>query len=223
LSAAPAVKREAEEDWGKDSGASGMAGLVDRVSDHLKEMAAGSITKSTVHRLMGLLRELLEERGERKKYPVLAMYCDWAVHRKLDRSQQGSALLDMLDDVWALTANADEQIRVLLKGISPVTLRDQIIQLLGTVLVNPAMIIDVPSCTKIMVHLTEDLMDKPIARRREDLEKRKAERLNSGYRFMADRLFFECDQQGKRIIALVAKQIEPSIGGEVKTVIPWPY
>ena len=83
----------------------------DRLIDHLPALR-GDISKSTTQRLMALLRELLEERKERKKYSALTMYCDWSVHTKLDRSPAGSALLDILD-IWASSTTVDEQVQVL--------------------------------------------------------------------------------------------------------------
>jgi hypothetical protein len=75
--------------------------VCNRLAEQAANMKAGDITKSTVHRFMALLRELLEERNERKKYPFLTMFCDWSLHTKLDRSKAGDDLLDILDAMWA--------------------------------------------------------------------------------------------------------------------------
>ena len=72
----------------------------DRLSEHVGLMKAGHISKSTVHRLMALLRELLEEQNNQRTYPLLRMFCDWTSHTKLDRSKAGNRVLDILDDMW---------------------------------------------------------------------------------------------------------------------------
>jgi hypothetical protein len=61
----------------------GSFAVLDRLAEHVAELKAGQISKSTVHRLMVLLRELLESRNEQDKYPVLRMFCDWSLHTKL--------------------------------------------------------------------------------------------------------------------------------------------
>lgn len=107
-----------------------MSVLVERLKKHVAKMRAGDITDSTVHRLLALLRELLEERKERNKYPLLTMFCDWTLHTGLDRSKAGSGVLDILDEIWAWSQRVDEQIQELLREISPQKLREQMISLL---------------------------------------------------------------------------------------------
>ena len=75
--------------------------VLDRLAEHIAEMKAGKISTSTVHRLMALLRELLEARGEQDRYALLRMLCDWSLHAKLDPSKAGNQLLDILDAMWA--------------------------------------------------------------------------------------------------------------------------
>jgi hypothetical protein len=66
--------------------------VLDRLAEHIAEMKAGQISKSTVHRLMALLRELLEARSEQDKYPLLRMLCDWSLHTKLEPLESGQSV-----------------------------------------------------------------------------------------------------------------------------------
>jgi hypothetical protein len=53
------------------------------------------------------------------------------------------------------------------------------------------------------------------------MRKKTHERLAKGYRHIADRFYFEREID-KYYFVLVAKQIEPASGGEVRIRIPWP-
>ena len=189
----------------------------DRLAEHMAKMKV-DINASTVHRFMVLLRELLEERNERKKYPLLTMFCDWSVHTKLDRSD----LLDILDATWANSKTVDQQIKQLLDDISPSKLQAQMVSLLSTSLIDPTAISDVEACAKLFQHVIDDLKGKTVARKADKLIKLTTERLSKGYRFIADRLYFEDYERGSNQFVLAAKQIEPSSGGEVLIKIPWP-
>jgi hypothetical protein len=198
-----------------------MSTVSDRLAEHMAKMKA-DINASTVHRFMVLLRELLEERNERKKYPLLTMFCDWSVHTKLDRSQAGNDLLDILDATWANSKTVDQQIKQLLTDISPSKLQAQMVSLLSTSLIDPTAISDVEACAKLFQHVIDDLKGKTVARKADKLIKLTTERLSKGYRFIADRLYFEDYESGSNQFVLAAKQIEPSSGGEVLIKIPWP-
>ena len=194
----------------------------ERLKKHVANMKAGDITESTVLRLMSLLRELLEARNEKRKYPLLNMFCDWAVHTKLDHSSAGSQLLDILDETWAGSRKVDELIGRLVGDISPQKLREQIFALLCAEFVDPTIMDDAGLAERIIGGLLDDLCGKPVARRADGIKKTTAERLAKGCRFIADRLYFERDESGKRQLVLAAKQIEPPSGGEVRVKIPWP-
>src|SRR2546423_7911209 len=131
--------------------------LVDRLKKHVAKIRAGDNTDSTVHRLLALLRELLEERKERDKYPLLTMFCDWTLHTGLDRSKAGSGVLDTLDETWAWSQRVDEQIQGLLRDISPQKLREQMISLLTSEFIDPSILDDVASCRLIIDYLIRDL------------------------------------------------------------------
>jgi hypothetical protein len=199
-----------------------MTAIVNRLTKHVAKMKAGEITESTVHRFMSLLRELLEERKERNKYQLLTMFCDWALHTGLDRSKAGGMLLDILDSTWANSQNVDAQIGEIMRGISPRTLRDQMFALLGGSFVDPSVVVEADYCVRIMDHLITDLQGKPVARSIKDSKKIESDRLAKGYRFMADRFYFEHDEKYGNQFVLAAKQIEPSSGGNVFVKIPWP-
>jgi hypothetical protein len=195
--------------------------VADRLADHIANLKI-DINASTVHRFMGLLRELLEERGKRKALPLLTMFCDWSVHTKLDRSQAGDELLDILDASWATSTTVDQQIAQLLGDISPLKLQTQICSLLTASFIDPSIIGNVASCARIFEQMIDDLKGKTVARRADRLKKITAERLSRGYRFVADRFYFEDAEAGDGIIfVLIAKQIEASKGGEVLIKIPW--
>jgi hypothetical protein len=66
------------------------------------------------------------------------------------------------------------------------------------------------------------LQGKPVAREAKQIEKTKAARLANGYRFMADRFYFEINDKGENQFVLLAKQIEPASGGQVNINFPWP-
>jgi hypothetical protein len=113
--------------------------ILDRLAEHVAELKAGQISKSTVHRLMVLLRELLESRNEQDKYPVLRMFCDWSLHTKLDRSKAGNHALDSLDAMWAKSKTVDEQMRKLIEGISPPRLQTEIASALAAARIDPTL------------------------------------------------------------------------------------
>jgi hypothetical protein len=184
-------------------------------------MASGDISESTAQ-IYGLVRELLEARNEKSKYPTLVMYCDWSLHSKLNRSRAGNALLDLLDSTWANSKNVDAQFKELCQAVSPYRLQHELIECLTTCLLNATLFEDRLKFLKFMTYLTADLLRKPIVRPENEIKNRMDERLAKGYRFMADRLLFDRSDDNQNQIMFVAKQIAPSIGGEVRVVIPWP-
>jgi hypothetical protein len=204
-----------------------MSNLQERLVIHLQKLAAGDISESTTHRLMALLRELLEERNERRKYPALAMFCDWSVHTKLDRSAGGGALLDMLDEIWANSTTVDQQIQILTNELSPQKLRVQMEQLLGSSFIHPGVIPNGHVFASIIDHLIADLVGKPISRRPCDVSKRTSDRLARGLRHIADRLLFSRNEDktvsaAKYLLTLVSRQIDPPSTGEARIILPWP-
>jgi hypothetical protein len=196
-----------------------MTALTDRLATHLGKMASGDISESTMHRCMALLRELLEERNERPKYPAIALFCDWLLHAKLNRS--GGDLLDILDTFWALGKDINTQMVQLIQAFSPLALRDEIVRLLDSALLDSSVFLNISTCEEFMSHLTADLRDKPIERPAANLAKRTSGRLAQGYWYIADRISFQKNEQGNELV-LVARQIESASGGEARIVIPWP-
>jgi len=200
---------------------SGNMTIADRLSNHMDTLSNGDVSLSTTQRLMDLLREFLEEKGIRTRYPLLGMYCDWSLHSRLNRSLAGTSLLDLLDQVWANSHVVDEQIQSLVRQLSPQMLRDQMLEVLRNALIWPAAIQN-DECFRRIVHwLVADLAGKPISRRPKDEPKRISERLALGYRFVAHRIAFENTSENMQLV-LCAKQIEPTSGGEVRIQIPWP-
>jgi hypothetical protein len=204
-----------------------MTSLPDKLKKHLAKMAAGDISDSTTNRLMALLRQLLEERNERSRYPITAMFCDWSLHTKLDRSQAAGALLDLLDGTWVQTANADQLIQKITDGLNPHKLRAEILQLLGSAFIHAGVVLDDRSFAAAMDHLLAELVDKPITRRPQHVQSHTSKRLAQGHRFMAVRLFFSLNENkehtpAKCVLNLMSQQIEPASGGHVSVVIPWP-
>jgi hypothetical protein len=206
-----------------------MTSLPDKLKRHLSKMAAGDISDSTTNRLMALLRQLLEERAERNRYPITAMFCDWSLHTKLDRSQAASALLDLLDDTWVQTANADadQLIQKITDGLNPHKLRAEIVQLLGSAFIHAGVVLHDAGFAATMDHLLAELVDKPITRRPQHVQSHTSKRLAQGHRFMAVRLFFCLNEDKKHtpakyVLNLMSQQIEPAPGGHVNVVIPWP-
>jgi hypothetical protein len=203
-----------------------MTNLPDRLKSQLAKMAAGDISDSTTHRLMALLRQLLEERNEKHRYPITAMFCDWSLHVKLDRSKPASTLLDLLDGTWS-TGNADQAIQNIGEGLNPRKLRDEIVQLLGSAFIHPGIILDDGGFATIMDHLLAELADKPITRRPQDVQNHTSKRLAQGQRFMAVQLFFSLNEDKKNtpakyLLNLMSEQIQPTPGGHVNVVLPWP-
>jgi hypothetical protein len=194
--------------------------VLDRLAEHIAEMKAGQISKSTVHRLMALLRELLEARGEQDKYPLLRMLCDWSLHAKLDRSKAGNQLLDILDAMWAKSKTVDEQLRELLEGISPARFQTEMASVLAASRIDPSLVYSSRFPT-IVRHILADLTGKTVSRSANAIQAKTTERLAKGYRHIADRFYFERETE-KYYFVLVAKQIEPASGGEVRIRVPWP-
>jgi len=167
---------------------SGNMTIADRLSNHMDTLSNGDVSLSTTQTLMALLREFLEEKGIRTRYPLLGMYCDWSLHSRLDSSSAGTSLLDLLDQVWANSHVVDEQIQSLVRQLSPQMLRDQMLEVLRNALIWPAAIQN-DECFRRIVHwLVADLAGKPISRRPKDEPKRISERLALGYRFVAHRI-----------------------------------
>ncbi len=197
-----------------------MTALTDRIVLHLQIMNAGDVTLSSAHRLMALARELIEERKVRNQYPILALFCDWSLHSRLDRSPAGKELLDLLDATWANSREVDQQIQRLVIQLSPQSVRMQLVSLLHSALIWAGPLENDQMFQSIARHLTEDLIQKPICRAAREQPKLIQARLASGYRFMAERIQFELID-GRLQLVLAAKQIEPPSGGEVKVQIPW--
>jgi hypothetical protein len=192
-------------------------GAADRLSEHVAIMRSGDISKSTVHRFIGLLRELLGERDELKKYPLSRMFCDWSVHTKLDRSPAGTEFLDLIDAMF--TGNADAQVKKMRQGLSPVQLRRQIITLLATSYIDPTIVSEPQLCSRIFNYLYDDLKGKSVARSTKDRQTKPIERLADSHRFIADRFFFQNGKNGHELV-LVAK-VDPPSSGEIHIVCPW--
>jgi len=53
---------------------SGNMTIADRLSNHMDTLSNGDVCLSTTQTLMALLREFLEEKGIRTRYPLLGMY-----------------------------------------------------------------------------------------------------------------------------------------------------
>jgi hypothetical protein len=191
----------------------------DRLAKHVAEMKAGQISKSTVHRLMALLRELLETRSEQNKYSLLRMFCDWSLHTKLNRSEASNQALDILDAMWAKSTTVDAQFRELLEGISPAKLQTEIASLLAASLIDPSLVYS-PRFPMIVRNLINDLTGKIVSRPAKSVQKRTLERRANGYRFMADRFYFERENNEYKFV-LVAKEIKSPKGGEVHIKVPW--
>jgi hypothetical protein len=160
--------------------------VLDRLAEHLAEMKTGDISKSTVHRLMVLLRELLEARNEQNKYPLLRMFCDWSLHTKLDRSKAGNGALDILDAMWAKSKTVDAQLGELIEGVSPAKLQTEIASVLAASRIDPSLIHS-PRFPIIMRHIIAEVTGKIVSRPADTRRKKTAERLAQGYRFIADR------------------------------------
>src|SRR5947209_6564402 len=195
--------------------------IADRLSAHLAKIASGRLSDSRTHRLMALLRELLEVRDERKVYPTLTMFCDWSLHPKLDRSTLGNELLDIIDTIWAQTANADDQVRVVTRRLSPSTLRDELFKLLANSRIDPSVVANDLPYRKLVTLLIADLLGKPISRSETARSKRDADHLAKGIRFVADRISFNQNEKLETELRLVSRQLDPPSDGEVHIVIPW--
>ena len=185
--------------------------LSNRLAEHIAGMQTGDISKSTVHRFIALLRELIEQRRERRKYPLLEMFCDWSLHTKLERSKAGNEALDILDAMWARSKTVDAQFRELLEGISPAKLQMEIASVLAASFIDPSLIYDA-RWPVILRYLIDDLSGKPVRRSAKALQKNTSERLAGGYRFIADCFYFE-RENGRYQFVLVSRQIEPPSGG----------
>jgi len=122
--------------------------LSNRLAEHVAGMRAGDISKSTVHRFIALLRELIEQRRERP------------LHTKLDRSKAGNEALDILDAMWAKSKTVDAQFRELLEGISPAKLQMEIASVLTASLIDPSLI-QGTRWPVILRHLIDDLIGNP--------------------------------------------------------------
>jgi hypothetical protein len=155
--------------------------VLDRLAGHVAEMKAGQISKSTVHRFIALLRELVETRNEQNKYPVLRMFCDWSLHTKLQRSGAGNHLLDILDAMWAQSKTIDAQLRELLGGISPARLQTEIASVLAASRIDPSLVHG-SQFPMIVRHVINDLTGKIVSRSADALQKKTSERLAKGYR-----------------------------------------
>jgi hypothetical protein len=192
----------------------------DRLSEQIAEMKSGKISMSGVHRFVALLRELLETRNELNKYPLLRMFCDWSLRTKLDRSKEDNQLLDILDAMSANSTTVDDQFKQLLEGISPRKLQTEIVSVLTASFIDPSLA-DSSQFAVVVRYLIDDLGGKIVSRPTENISRKTSERLEKGYRFMADRFYFERKDGGYQFV-LVSRQIEPSSGGELHFNVPWP-
>jgi hypothetical protein len=177
----------------------------DRLIEHIAEMKAGQISKSTVHRLMALLRELLEARNELNKYPLLRMFCDWSLHTKLDRLKVSNQLLDLVDAMFAKRETMDAQLGQLCASISPAKFQKEVASLLEASFIDPSLAYS-PRFPQIVRHIIDDLKGKIVSRRPESVKKRTSERLAAGYRFMAARFYFKHENSEYKFV-IVFKNI----------------
>ena len=65
-----------------------MSRYLKEINGRLKDLAENQtaiISKDWVHVVMSCFRQHLESSGEQTKYPVLMFYCNWNLHKDLDR------------------------------------------------------------------------------------------------------------------------------------------
>ena len=150
----------------------------------------------------------------RSESAVLAAYT--AATRQL-----GNELLDIIDTIWAQTANADDQVRVVTRRLSPSTLRDEIFKLLANSRIDPSVVANDLPYRKLVTLLIADLLGKPISRSETARSKLSADHLAKGIRFVADRISFNQNEKLETELRLVSRQLDPPSDGEVHIVIPW--
>ena len=133
------------------------------------------------------------------------MFCDWSVHTKLDHSLAGDQLLDMLDSMFDKSKNMDAQFYEALAGISLPKFQKEILSLLAASFIDLSLMYG-PSFIQIVRHLIDDIKGKPVSRRPSSVQKRISKKLADGYRFIADRFYFELEN-GKYQLVIVVKNI----------------
>lgn len=76
--------------------------MKNEIIEKIRTILAGpAIGESQVTHLFALIRKMLEglSRPERDQYQLLGFYCDWALHTRIDRSEQGAAILERVHQV----------------------------------------------------------------------------------------------------------------------------
>lgn len=94
--------------------------MTDKLIEKIERIVSNYETsESDVDHLMTLIRKLQERTGTQGKYPLLAFFCDWTKHIKLDRNSEGhNIVLELNDQLYQVRNTPDRD--TLINGLSQV-------------------------------------------------------------------------------------------------------
>lgn len=76
--------------------------MKNEIVEKIKKILAGpAIDESHVTHLFTLVRKLLEQQSveDRNKFQLLEFYCNWILHHRIDRSEQGAMIVERIHQV----------------------------------------------------------------------------------------------------------------------------
>lgn len=124
------------------------------------------LTESEASHLMTLFRKRLEhmQSEEREPYPILKFFCNWAMHITLDRSSEGVAILQRINDI--LVECAGDRTDLIPGKVTEVVsfrqLRREMRRLFGCLRVEPAIVDGQAQWENFVRHLIEIVRDCPL-------------------------------------------------------------
>ncbi len=71
------------------------------IVEKIERISEKDLTEAEVGHLFTLVRKLIERvpKSDRPQYALLKFYCDWTVHSKIDRSEEGAKIIEKVHDI----------------------------------------------------------------------------------------------------------------------------
>lgn len=138
---------------------------VSRLSRHIDLIRSRASAPSELVDTLRLTRLAIEKGDAKPRFPMLAMYCDWAVHSELDRNPTAWQLLKRLDaTMHTVASNTDINVVIneIGKGLSLAMLRSEFVALFTEKQINTDLFTVPANWVKFQECMLNDLEGRPI-------------------------------------------------------------
>jgi hypothetical protein len=138
---------------------------VSRLSRHINLIQSRPSAPSEILETVRLTRLAIEKGDAKKRYPTLAMYCDWAMHSELDRNPGAWQLLKRIDTKLQTLASSTDMgvvIEEISEGLSLALLRSDFVGLFKEKGIDTSLFTVLENWIMFQQCLLNDLEGRPI-------------------------------------------------------------